>query len=174
MFKNYDIYPLIDRSEIWIIRWQYIMEYSKEINSLLGNPKPSPNLAIEDQKTVLKVNLYLWMVPCIYKCTLALCLLIHQMSVNFRLSKSQHVWKLPGSWCKHFMQTSTLKLGSLNGFLIGWLYGYFLFITCSLLFCTSVSAVTVWIKFRWSNDWFLFRIMIVYSLVLSQLSIQNL
>lgn len=34
--------------------WQYIMEYSKEINSLLGNPKPSPNLAIEDQKTVLK------------------------------------------------------------------------------------------------------------------------
>ncbi|XP_027183264.1 nuclear pore complex protein NUP85 [Coffea eugenioides] len=34
--------------------WQYIMEYSREINSLLGNPKPSPSLAIEDQKTVLK------------------------------------------------------------------------------------------------------------------------
>ncbi|KAL3498497.1 hypothetical protein ACH5RR_041229 [Cinchona calisaya] len=34
--------------------WQYIMEYNKEINSLLGGPKLSPGFAIEDPKTVLK------------------------------------------------------------------------------------------------------------------------
>lgn len=39
------------------IRWEYVMEYSKDINSLLGNPKSVPTSAIEDPKTVLKVNL---------------------------------------------------------------------------------------------------------------------
>lgn len=34
--------------------WHYIMEYSKEIHSLLGGSDPAPTAAIEDSKTVLK------------------------------------------------------------------------------------------------------------------------
>lgn len=40
-------------------RLQYVMEYSKEINSLLGNPNSSPSLAIEDSRELLKVNIFL-------------------------------------------------------------------------------------------------------------------
>ncbi|CAI9282086.1 unnamed protein product [Lactuca saligna] len=35
---------------------KYVLEYSKEINSLLGNRKSSPSLLIEDPKTVLKID----------------------------------------------------------------------------------------------------------------------
>ncbi|KAA8521842.1 hypothetical protein F0562_012536 [Nyssa sinensis] len=34
--------------------WEYVMEYSKDIKSLLGNPKLPPSLVIEDPKTVLE------------------------------------------------------------------------------------------------------------------------
>ncbi|KAF8407088.1 hypothetical protein HHK36_006213 [Tetracentron sinense] len=34
--------------------WEHVMEYSRDIDSLLGNPKPPPSSAIEDPKTVLK------------------------------------------------------------------------------------------------------------------------
>lgn len=40
-----------------IIRWKYVMEYSKEIGSLLGYSKSPAGCVIEDPKTVLKVNL---------------------------------------------------------------------------------------------------------------------
>lgn len=33
------------------------MEYSKDINAVLGNPKPPSGPLIEDPKTVLKVSL---------------------------------------------------------------------------------------------------------------------
>ncbi|CAK9184884.1 unnamed protein product [Ilex paraguariensis] len=36
------------------IRWEYVMEYSKEISSLLCNPKLPPTSVIEDPKTVLE------------------------------------------------------------------------------------------------------------------------
>lgn len=39
------------------IRWEYVMDYSKDINSLLGNPKSLPSPVIEDPKAVLQVNL---------------------------------------------------------------------------------------------------------------------
>lgn len=51
-----------------MIRSQCIMEYSREINALLGNPKLALTSAIEDSKTVLKVNLYFLVVSCIYSC----------------------------------------------------------------------------------------------------------
>lgn len=35
------------------------MDYSKDINSLLGNPKSLPSPAIEDPQAVLQVNLLL-------------------------------------------------------------------------------------------------------------------
>lgn len=41
-----------------LIRWEYVMEYSKDISSLLDNAKSLPNSMIDDPKTVLKVNLY--------------------------------------------------------------------------------------------------------------------
>ncbi|XP_010275714.1 PREDICTED: nuclear pore complex protein NUP85 isoform X2 [Nelumbo nucifera] len=34
--------------------WEHVMEYSKDINLLLGSPKPLPSPVIEDPKTVLK------------------------------------------------------------------------------------------------------------------------
>ncbi|OWM82857.1 hypothetical protein CDL15_Pgr029218 [Punica granatum] len=34
--------------------WEYVMEYSKDINSLLGNPKSSKNSLIEDPKTFVQ------------------------------------------------------------------------------------------------------------------------
>ncbi|XP_059657172.1 nuclear pore complex protein NUP85 [Cornus florida] len=34
--------------------WEYVMEYSKDINSLLGSPKLPPSSVIEDPKTILK------------------------------------------------------------------------------------------------------------------------
>ncbi|KAJ4708083.1 Nuclear pore complex protein Nup85 [Melia azedarach] len=34
--------------------WEYVLEYSKDINSLLGNQKSPPQLLIEDPKAVLK------------------------------------------------------------------------------------------------------------------------
>lgn len=40
------------------IRWEYVLEYSKDINSLLGNQKSPPQLLIEDPKAVLKVNIW--------------------------------------------------------------------------------------------------------------------
>lgn len=43
--------------KMWQIRWEYVMEYSKDISSLLGHPKSSPDPVIEDPKEVLKVNL---------------------------------------------------------------------------------------------------------------------
>ncbi|OAY26794.1 nuclear pore complex protein NUP85 isoform X2 [Manihot esculenta] len=36
--------------------WEYVMEYSKDISSLLGHPKSSPDPVIEDPKEVLKVE----------------------------------------------------------------------------------------------------------------------
>lgn len=41
----------------YVIRWEFVMEYSKGISSLLDNAKSLPNLVIDDPKTVLKVNL---------------------------------------------------------------------------------------------------------------------
>ncbi|CAI9289408.1 unnamed protein product [Lactuca saligna] len=39
------------------VEWsKYVLEYSKEINSLLGNRKSSPSSLIEDPKTVLKID----------------------------------------------------------------------------------------------------------------------
>nr|KAJ0208250.1 hypothetical protein LSAT_V11C500233270 [Lactuca sativa] len=35
---------------------KYVLEYSKEINSLLGNRKSSPSSLFEDPKTVLKID----------------------------------------------------------------------------------------------------------------------
>ncbi|GAB4837215.1 Nucleoporin nup85 [Ancistrocladus abbreviatus] len=35
--------------------WVYVMEYSKEINSLLGNSKSSPSSVIDDPRTIVKV-----------------------------------------------------------------------------------------------------------------------
>lgn len=43
------------------------MEYSKEINSLLGNPKSAPTSVIEDPKAVLKVDLCLYFLDVKYK-----------------------------------------------------------------------------------------------------------
>lgn len=37
------------------------MEYSKDINSLLGDSKAPPNPVIDDPKTVLRVNLRYFM-----------------------------------------------------------------------------------------------------------------
>ena len=42
-----------------IIRWDYVMEYSREINVLLGGQKLSPSSVIEDPKTVLKVCVFM-------------------------------------------------------------------------------------------------------------------
>lgn len=44
------------------IRWEYVMEYSKDICSLLGSTKSPPGSVIEDPKTILKVNLpiFVW------------------------------------------------------------------------------------------------------------------
>ncbi|KAF6164182.1 hypothetical protein GIB67_010152 [Kingdonia uniflora] len=42
-------------SSYYVEWWQHVIEYSKEINSLLGNPEPPPSSLIEDPKTVLKV-----------------------------------------------------------------------------------------------------------------------
>lgn len=36
-------------------RWEHVMEYSREINSLLANSESSGNLVIEDPKALLKV-----------------------------------------------------------------------------------------------------------------------
>lgn len=53
MVKLYKI--LITLHEI--LRWDYIIEYSKEIKSLLGDQKLPPNSAIEDPRTILQVVL---------------------------------------------------------------------------------------------------------------------
>lgn len=42
-------------------RWEYVMEYSRDIKALLGNPKSLASPLIDDPKTVLKVNLHIFM-----------------------------------------------------------------------------------------------------------------
>lgn len=39
------------------IRWEYVLEYSKDISSLLGNQTSTTQSLIEDPKEVLKVNM---------------------------------------------------------------------------------------------------------------------
>lgn len=36
-------------------RWEYVLEYSREINSLLGSPKSTSETILEDPKEVIKV-----------------------------------------------------------------------------------------------------------------------
>lgn len=40
---------------VYVFRLGYVIEYSKEINSLLGNQKVHPDPAIEDPRTVVQV-----------------------------------------------------------------------------------------------------------------------
>lgn len=43
------------------IRWEYVLEYSKDISSLLGNQTSTTQSLIEDPKEVLKVNMvFIW------------------------------------------------------------------------------------------------------------------
>lgn len=41
------------------IRWEYVVEYSKDISSLLGGPKLPPSPIIEDPKAIFKVLFHL-------------------------------------------------------------------------------------------------------------------
>ena len=49
----YTVFVILDDET----RWEYVMEYSKDIGLLLGNPKSPSGSVIEDPRTVLKVNL---------------------------------------------------------------------------------------------------------------------
>ena len=50
-------------------RWEYVMEYSRDIKALLGNPKSLACPLIDDPKTVLKVNLQILMLG-LFDCVL--------------------------------------------------------------------------------------------------------
>lgn len=52
------------------------MEYSKEINSLLGNPKSAPTSVIEDPKAVLKVDPCLYFLDAKFKALSLICCLL--------------------------------------------------------------------------------------------------
>lgn len=44
------------------IRWEYVMEYSKDIKSLLSDTISSPAPLIEDPKSVIKVRKSFWFI----------------------------------------------------------------------------------------------------------------
>ena len=50
-------------------RWEYVMEYSRDIKALLGHPKSLASPLIDDPKTVLKVNLQILMLG-LFDCVL--------------------------------------------------------------------------------------------------------
>lgn len=73
-----------------MIRSKYVLEYSKEINSLLGRKKTSPPSLIEDPKTVLKVvNYVLELLQFVSLCLLYLDLMFALCEFYDRMLRSQ-------------------------------------------------------------------------------------
>ena len=61
-----------------------MLEYSKTIGNLLGNPDSPPALMIEDPKTILKVSIS---ICCAYILLVTWYPLIHMILFNFKYRK---------------------------------------------------------------------------------------
>lgn len=158
------------------IRWEYVLEYSKDISSLLGNQTSTTQSLIEDPKEVLKVNMVFIWVQIVFLFGLGLnlvnlctCLVSFQLWPNKSfVQKDPEPTSLKAAWeLMESFYADKLSQAWLPERLVDWL------------------AVNIFRLFYHSLYWFHLvaffilrviycRIMIVSSLAHRKLSIQNL